>query len=263
MDKPFAGLARERRRLLNAVGLAALLASITALRLKPDALDHAVAGALNRLAAKSGTATRLADAITFPTVQGVAVMSLACGCWFARASPTNRERLLRGSVAAVLAAVAAHVMQVSLPPVPKPVFDPALQLAFPSAWGDIEMLRATSNASAQSFPSERATLFASVAIAVWAACRPIGRVTLAATATVELCRVFLGMHYPTDLAGSFILAALLYTLVDMTPRFGVDRLAMTWEQASPATFYCAAFAGCYGMATAFEDVREILQLLRP
>ena len=262
MDRPAAGLARYRRRLLNAIGFAGLLAVVTSLRLKPDMFDHVAARALNRLAAESGAASHLANAITVPAVQGVAVVSLACGCWFARASPASRGQLLRGCAAAVLAAAAAHLLQELLPPVLKPLFDPALQLSPSDAWGDIGSLRASSNVDAQSFPSERATLFAGIAIAVRAACRPIGLVALVATATVELCRVRLGFHYPTDIAGSFVLAALMYVLVDMIPRFGIDHLAMTWERASPATFYCAAFAGCYGLATAFGDVRNILVLLR-
>ena len=263
MDKPIvAGLAGCRRRLLNAIGLAGLLAVVTALRLKPDLFDHAAARAMNRLAAQSGEAGQLANAITFPAVQGVAVVSLACGCWFARASPAARERLLRGCVAAVLAAAAAHFLQEALPPVRKPLFDPALQLDPLDAWGSLDELRASSNPYSQSFPSERTTLFAGIAIAVRASCRTVGLVALAATAAVELCRVYLGLHYPTDIVGSFVLAALVYVLVDTTPRFGLDHLTTNWERASPTTFYLVAFAGCYGLATAFEDVRTILPLLR-
>src|SRR4051794_21016246 len=216
--------------MLNAIGFAGLLAGVITFCLKPGVFDPAAARAPNRPAAKSGAASQLAKAITFPTVQGVVVVSLACGCWFARASPASRERLLRGCVAAVLAAAAAHLVQGSLPPVPKPLFDPALQLDPLDVWGDIDSLRASSYAYAQSFPSERTTLFAGIAIAVRAAYRPIGLVALVGTAMVELCRVYLGLHYPTDIVGSFILAALLYVLVDSMPRFGFDRLTMNWER---------------------------------
>jgi undecaprenyl-diphosphatase len=247
--------------LLNAIGFAGLLAVAIALRLKPDVFDRAAARALNRLAAGDGTANQLANAMTFPTLQGVAVVSLACGCWFTRTSTDSRERLLRGCVAAVLAAAAAHFVQGSLSPVPKPLFDPGLQIHPSDVFGDIDSLRANSNPYAQSFPSERTTLFAGVAIAVCAASRPIGLTALVATITTELCRIYLGLHYPSDILGSFFLAAMIYFLLESTALFGFDDLAMEWERSSPATFYSVAFAGCYGLATAFEDLRNILFLL--
>jgi len=112
-----------RRCLLNAIGFAGLLAAAIALRLNPGVFDHTAARALNRLAAGDITANQLANAITFPTLQGLAVVSLACGCWFTRTSPDSRERLVRGCVAAVLAAATAHFLQELLPPMLKPIFD--------------------------------------------------------------------------------------------------------------------------------------------
>lgn len=250
-----------RRRLLNAIGFAGLLAIAIVLRLNPGVFDHAAARALNSLAAGDGTANQLANAIIFPTLQGLVVVSLACGCWFTRTSPDSRERLLRGCVAAVLAAAAAHFVQGSLPPVPKPLFDPGLQIHPPDVLGDIDSLRASSNPYAQSFPSERTTLFAGVAIAVYAAYRPIGLIALIVTVATELCRIYLGLHYPSDILGSFFLAAMIYLLVETTALFGFDHLAMEWERSSPATFYSVAFAGCYSLATAFEGLRTVLPLL--
>jgi undecaprenyl-diphosphatase len=250
-----------RRCLLNAIGFASLLAAAIALRLNPGVFDHMAARALNRLAAGDITANQLANAITFPTLQGLAVVSLACGCWFTRTSPDSRERLVRGCVAAVLAAATAHFLQESLPPMLKPIFDPSLQIHPADVLGDIDSLRITSNPNAQSFPSERTTLYAGVAIAVCAASRPIGLIALVSTVTTELCRVYFGLHYPSDILGSFFLAAVMYWLVKTTAFFGFDHVAMKWERLSPASFYSVAFAGCYGLATAFEDVRNFLLLL--
>src|SRR5258707_1708304 len=105
-----------RRCLLNAIGFGGLLAAAIALRLNPGVFDHTAARALNRLAAGDITANQLANAITFPTLQGLAVVSLACGCWFTRTSPDSRERLLRGCVAPGLAAAAPPFLLKYLPP---------------------------------------------------------------------------------------------------------------------------------------------------
>jgi len=250
-----------RRCLLNAIGFAGLLGVTVALCLNPAVFDRVAARALNRLAARDSTVNELVNAITFPTLQGLVVVSLACGCWFTRTSPDSRERVVRGCVAAVLAAAAAHLVQVSLPPMPKPIFDPGSQIYPSDVLGDIDWLRAYSNPNAQSFPSERATLFAGVAIAVYAGYRPIGLMALLSTVTTELCRVYFGLHYPSDILGSFLLAAMIYWLVEATAFFGFDHVVIEWERSSPATFYSVAFAGCHGLATAFEDLRNFLLLL--
>jgi membrane-associated phospholipid phosphatase len=252
---------RIQRCLLSAMGFAGLLAAAIALRLHPDIFDRAVARAANRLAAPASATSQLADLITYPSLQGVAVVSLACGCWFTGRSAGSRERLVRGCVAAVLAAAAAHFVQDSLPPVLKPIYDPGSQVRVPEVLGEIEWLRANSNPNSQSFPSERATLFAGVAIAVFAANRRIGSIALAVTAVTELCRIYLGLHYPSDILGSFFLAATIYWLVETTLLFGLDNVVIEWERSSPATFYGVAFAGCYGLATAFEDLRHLLAQL--
>jgi undecaprenyl-diphosphatase len=247
--------------LLNAIGFAGLLGVAIALRLNPGVFDRVATRALNRLAARDSTVNELVNAITFPTLQGLVVVSLACGCWFTRTSPDSRKRLVRGCVAAVLAAAAAHFVQVTLPPMLKPIFDPSLQIYPADVLGDIDSLRANSNPNAQSFPSERATLFAGVAIAVCAAYRPIGLIALLSTVTTEWCRIYLGLHYLSDILGSFFLAAMIYWLVEATAFFGFDHVVIEWERTSPAAFYSVAFAGCYGLATAFEDLRSFLLLL--
>jgi undecaprenyl-diphosphatase len=237
------------------------LATAVALRLHPDVFDHAASRTLNRLAVGNAKTSQLADVITFPAVQGLAIVSLACSSWFTRRSPNSKRRLVRGCVAAVLAAAAAHFLQESLPPVLKPIFDPNLKIHPADVLGTIDWLRANANPNSQSFPSERATLFAGVAIAVFAAHRPIGSVALALTVTTELCRVYLGMHYPSDMLGSVFLAAMVYWLVETTALFGLDDIVVKWERLSPPTFYGCAFIFCYGLVTAFEDVRTLLSVL--
>lgn len=250
-----------RSSLLKALGFAGLLAGAAALRVNPGLFDHLVARTLNRAAAGAGTVNWLADLITFPTIQGVGVVALASGCWFARTSPEARERLARGCIAAVAAAVAAHFLQESLPPLLKPIFDPGLDIQPVDVLGDIDSLRETSNPNAQSFPSERSTLYAGVAIAAYGAHRGIGLAALSGTIFIELARVYLGLHYPSDILGSVFLAAAIYWLAEAAASFGPNYLATLWERRSPATFYPVAFAACYCLADAFEDLRKILSVL--
>ena len=247
-----------------AAGFAVLFSGALALRLHPNLLDRSAARILNRFAVEDGDGAinHLANAMTYPAVQGVAVVSLACGCWFMHSGSEVRRRLLRGSVAAVAAALAALVVQELIPVVLKPIFDPAAQVHPASVLGGIDSLRAAANPNSQSFPSERATLYAGVAIAVFASSRPIGTLALLASIVPELCRIYLGLHYPSDILGSFLLAAAIFWLMELEAPLGLDGPALRWERISPASFYTAAFAACYGLATAFEDLRTFLSMLR-
>jgi undecaprenyl-diphosphatase len=253
--------ATSRKSLLNALGFAGLLAVSVVLRRNPDVFDRAVAFSLNQLANQAGMANRLANAVTFPALQGVGVVALACAAWSSATQTESRERLIRGGVAAVIAAVIGLVLQESLPPLLKPIFDPGLNIRPADVLGDINSLRETSNPNAQSFPSERAVLFAGIAIATYACQRRIGLVALAGTLATELCRIYLGMHYPSDILGSVFLAATTYWLVEAAPSFRFSQGLSRWERASPATFYGVAFVACYNLATAFGDLREFLLLL--
>ncbi|HQT76635.1 MAG TPA: phosphatase PAP2 family protein [Rhodopila sp.] len=244
-----------------AVGFAALFAVALLLRVNPVAFDYPLARAVNQLALGSEAAGRLAVAVTYPAVQGVAIVSLAWGCWFSRTDPVWRGRIVRGAAAAIVASVLAHFVQDLLPPLVKPIFDSRLHIRAPGALGDIDVLRATSNPGSSSFPSERATLYAGLAIAIFAASRGIGLIALGCTAGVEAARIYLGLHEPSDILGSFFLAATAVWLVEAATRRAFGGLVMNWERRSPAAFYGAAFAASYGLATAFEDLRALAALL--
>ena len=238
-----------RKSLLLAAGSATLFAASLALRLHPDVFDRPVARGLNQFAADSGIGSRLATAATEPVLQGVAVVSLAWACWFYRPARAFRDRIVVGAAAAMLAALAAHFVQDSLPPVVKPIFDAGLTIRTPSVLGSIEMLRSTANPLSQSFPSERATLFAGLAIGILSANRTIGLFALGGSVGVELCRVYLGMHYPSDAMGSVFLAGTVVGLVQVVVPRALGGLFVAWERRSAATFYMVGFAASYLLAT--------------
>ncbi|MGV8987251.1 MAG: phosphatase PAP2 family protein [Cypionkella sp.] len=80
-----------------------------------------------------------------------------------------------------------------------------------------------------SFPSDHATLMFALAFALLASqpLRRAGGVLLALAVAVSWARVYLGVHYPSDLLGGAILALLCVALVHfLAARFGVWRLAI-------------------------------------
>ncbi len=245
-----------------AAAVSAVLFALTlVLRLHPDLVDRPVARALNQLAAEGGAVNRLAAAATEPLVQGVAVVSLAWVCWFYGPAQTFRSRVVTGAMAALLAAVAAHFVQKSLPLVPKPIFDTSLTIQTPIVLGSIDVLRSTANPLSQSFPSERATLFAALAFSILSANRPIGLVALSVTLCVELCRIYLGLHYLSDVLGSVFLAGTVVLLVRAVVPGELGGLAVTWERLSPSTFYMVGFIASYLLAAGPGDTRSLQRWL--
>ena len=75
---------------------------------------------------------------------------------------------------------------------------------------------------------------------------------------VESCRIYLGMHYPTDIVASFCLAAAFVWLLEPGAVFGSGSSAPTkWEATSAPSFYMCAFFASYQMTTTFQDLRDL------
>ena len=91
----------------------------------------------------------------------------------------------------------------------RPLHSAAIDLQIPDAL-DVEALSGWS-----SFPSDHATLFFALAIGIGLVSRVAGRLILVhAIFVVSLPRVYLGLHYPTDIvAGAFIGSGLTYVVV--------------------------------------------------
>jgi membrane-associated phospholipid phosphatase len=249
------------RCLLISMGFLAAFGAAAIMRLSKDYFDRPVAEFINQHAAGDGVFNHIVDAATYPTLQGVVVLSLVWCCWFSSTSPELRARLARGIAAAVLAAFIGHFLHDSLSFSPRPMFDPSLDFHPFSVLGDMDTLRATSNPLSPSFPSERAMMFAGLAIAVFRSCRTIGLLALGSTVAVESCRVYLGMHYPTDIVASFCLAAAFVWLIEAGAVFGIGSQLTKWEAASAPSFYMCAFFASYQMTTTFQDLRDLAAYL--
>ena len=182
---------------------------------------------------------------------GAFMVALLYYCWFRSDAAESRTRLLLGFGAALVAAVASRLLQVSLPlrlrPMhawesgfqPLPGIDPALA----SHWG--------------SFPSDHAALFFALAAVVWRQSRWLGLLATLSALFGVLPRVYLGLHYLSDVVAG---ATLGIGLVFMLGRFGPRRLAhrsVAWAGQRPGLAYAMAFLMSFEVATLFEDVRQV------
>jgi membrane-associated phospholipid phosphatase len=247
----------QSRSLSNAVLFSLLFLVAAILALNPDWFDRPVVKGINSFTTDWQFANALAFVLSYPTLQSAIVVSWVWCCWFSGLEADLRARIVSGAFAAVFAALISHFVQRMLPTSPKPIFDAALQLHLPAILGDIDILRPTSFPDAHTFPSDRATMYAGLAIAVLLVRPEIGLLALGCTMAAEISRIYLGLHYPTDIIGSFSLAASLVWLAQMPWGRALGSWFVSWERSSAATFYMCAFYLSYQVTNGFQDLREL------
>ena len=182
---------------------------------------------------------------------GALMVALLYYCWFNNGAAEARVRLLLGFGAALVSAVASRLLQVSLPlrlrPMhaldsgfqPLPGIDPTLA----NHWG--------------SFPSDHAALLFALAAVVWRQSRWLGLLAMLSALFGVLPRVYLGLHYLSDVVAG---AALGIGLVFMLGRYGPRTLAhwsVAWAERRPSLAYAFAFLMSFEVATLFEDIRQV------
>jgi membrane-associated phospholipid phosphatase len=246
--------------LRNAIAFLLLLFGAAILALYPDWFNRPLAIAISSFGGDRQVSNALALGLAYPTLQGVVVVSLLWCCWFSSIKAELRARLAGGAFAAVFAGFVAHILNRILPTSPKPIFDPAIDLHVPSVVDKMNTLGATSFVGAHTFPSERATLFAGLAIAIFLVRPRLGLIALGCTMAPELSRIYLGLHNLNDIIGSLSLAAALVWIAQIEWGSELGFRLIRWETSSAATFYMCAFVASYQIADGFQALRELAAL---
>jgi membrane-associated phospholipid phosphatase len=144
----------------------------------------------------------LQPAMTLYTSAGIALLAtlVAAGWWIARRAAD------RTAMAAVAWTGIGSAFCVALGLTLKQVFaEPRPCLALPH----VVTVEACPGASDYSFPSDHTTIAAALAAGLWLVNRKLGQVAAALALVEGFSRVYLGQHYPHDVAAALILAALV------------------------------------------------------
>lgn len=112
-----------------------------------------------------------------------------------------------------------------------------------------------------SFPSDHAALFVALATGVYFISKRLGVFALIyALVVICLPRIYLGIHYLSDIIGGAILGAIT---IFMLFNYGFSRkLAFPiykWKKEYNEVFYCLFFLITYQIADMFESARAILR----
>jgi len=134
----------------------------------------------------------------------------------------------------------------------RPRFEPALHFVLPQGL-DPGILWDWS-----AFPSDHAVMFAALATGLCFISWRAGLLSfLYVTVIVLFPRLYLGIHYPTDIIACVVLGAICGVCINLPlTRTRLSGWALRIERTSPGAFYVAMFIATFLFATMFDSLRE-------
>ena len=209
---------------------------------------------INSFAAKSALLDHIAVSLTYVTFSGALLLACIWHCWFASNRDEDRLRILAGLFAVFAAAALSRGLQLVLPTHVRPLHDPALAFTPP-----FKLDPAIFN-HWNSFPSDHAAVYFGLVALAYLVRRPAAHLVLGIVLVLSLARIYLGIHFPTDVIGGGALGILIVlALCRSRLVLALGGRIVRYERLAPALFYPCAFFLSYEMATLFDEVRAVVK----
>lgn len=228
------------------------------MEIQPTDFDISILGFLNDFARES---YRLDITLSFLAsnnlVKGGVLLALFWLAWFrVQEDPLRRARLGSTLVASIIAIGVARLLAVSLPFRLRPVHSP--DLGFLPPFG---MQRSVLDGWS-AFPSDHAVLFYALATGLFCASRKLGLLALIYTSLIiSFPRIYLGLHYPTDIIAGAMLGASL--ALCLQHRYAVRTIGLpiqNYAARAPTIFYPLFFLLTYQIADMFNGARAFIKV---
>lgn len=219
----------------------------------PGIFDRPITMTINGLARRSPLLDYALHALDeYPLFQGVPVLGLAFGAMAVTRDKCARVALVLGCASAALAALSSRALQLALPHLPRPLFDPALSFR-PPYGADVLAMKDWS-----SFPSDHAALLGGVAAATLITNRRIGALAVAVATASFFVRIYGGLHYADDILGGALLGAAVVCASTAIVRPHASAMARLAD-GRPALVATLLFIAASQAAYLFNDLRSIAQ----
>jgi undecaprenyl-diphosphatase len=226
-----------------------------------NAFDLAIQAWLVHVGSSSFVFTHTVHAIyDFYIVKGLVPLTILCAIWFkpGDSQQWRREMVVATLCSGLVAFVVGRVSALALPFRLRPIYTPGLQQMFPFSNEMGSGMRFWS-----SFPSDHAAIWMAIAVGIFFVWRWIGVLAmLQCLVCICLPRIYLGLHYPTDVIAGIVVGALCSWVLTRAPIRG--RYAppvVGFMERQPTVAYMLAFLFLFEFATMFDEPRTFASLV--
>ncbi|MBK0392538.1 phosphatase PAP2 family protein [Ramlibacter algicola] len=240
-------------------GAHSMLLRADAMAVNPiTSLDHAILSGLNGFARTSWAFDNAVALLTENDLtKGAVAVAALWWAWFrreqGREATVDRAHVIATILSCLAALAVGRLLVIALPFRVRPIHDAELGFLAPYGAAGAEL------AKASSFPSDHAVLFFALATGLFFVSRRAGVLAaLYAFAVVALPRLYLGLHYFSDIvAGAAIgVAACWIGNLVLPASRGVQRI-LAASTTRPALFHFMLFVVTFEIAELFDSSRAI------
>jgi len=214
---------------------------------------------LNSFAHRWWTLDMIVGHLESNLLQGVLALAVFYFVWFQSGEETNsvevtkkHQSMLCALLICVPAVLTARALAWGVRYRVRPIFNPDLHLHTAYSFDPSGLI------GWSSFPSDHAVLFFALATGIFLVSRKAGLLLYThAIVFVTIPRVYLGLHYPSDiLVGALLGCGFGYAAKWSGLRSLVTRPAWRLQEFSPGLFHACLFSLAYETANMFDDVRH-------